>query len=187
MWVVQKGPCSALHVRPFLDRCESHFHPCVHCKKRLTIFPSRAGMSLTKLSLAGNNVSIPGQESLVSDIQARDRKTANIFLQCGVRTRCASPCVFTNIANHTELYTYIFRKYIFRNYFLQKVRARSRKYRPVWSSSVFVQMPFHFFISFSRSLLLLLFLTMIIYWTADCMLYFGVPTITSAHSRTNMM
>ncbi len=26
----------------------------VHCKKRLTIFPSLAGMSLTKLSLAGN-------------------------------------------------------------------------------------------------------------------------------------
>ncbi len=27
----------------------------LHCKKRLTIFPSSAGMSLTKLSLAGNN------------------------------------------------------------------------------------------------------------------------------------
>jgi hypothetical protein len=26
-----------------------------HCKKRLLIFPSPAGMSLTKLSLAGNN------------------------------------------------------------------------------------------------------------------------------------
>jgi hypothetical protein len=26
----------------------------VHCKKRLTIFPSSAGMSLTKLSLAEN-------------------------------------------------------------------------------------------------------------------------------------
>ncbi len=33
----------------------------VHCKKRLTIFPSPAGMSLTKLSQAGNNLSIPGQ------------------------------------------------------------------------------------------------------------------------------
>ncbi len=27
----------------------------LHCKKRLVVFPSPAGMSLTKLSLAGNN------------------------------------------------------------------------------------------------------------------------------------
>jgi hypothetical protein len=27
----------------------------LHCKKRVAIFPSPAGMSLTKLSLAGNN------------------------------------------------------------------------------------------------------------------------------------
>jgi hypothetical protein len=33
----------------------------VHCKKRLTIFPSPTGMSLTKLSLARNNIIIPGQ------------------------------------------------------------------------------------------------------------------------------
>jgi hypothetical protein len=31
-------------------------------KKRLAIFPSPAGMSLTKLSLAGNNLILPGQE-----------------------------------------------------------------------------------------------------------------------------
>ncbi len=34
----------------------------VHCKKRLAIFPSLVGMSLTKLYLAGNNLNIPGQE-----------------------------------------------------------------------------------------------------------------------------
>jgi hypothetical protein len=33
----------------------------LHCKKRLAIFPSPARMSLTKLSLAGKNVIIPGQ------------------------------------------------------------------------------------------------------------------------------
>jgi hypothetical protein len=33
----------------------------LHCKKRLAIFLSPAGMSLTKLSLAGNNLIIPGQ------------------------------------------------------------------------------------------------------------------------------
>ncbi len=48
----------------------------VHCKKRLTIFPSQAGMSLTKASLAGNNLVIP---ELVSDIPAGDRKIANLF------------------------------------------------------------------------------------------------------------
>jgi hypothetical protein len=34
----------------------------VHCKKLLTIFPSPAGMSLTKTFLAGNNLIIPRQE-----------------------------------------------------------------------------------------------------------------------------
>jgi hypothetical protein len=37
--------------------------PCVsvHCKKSLTIFPSPAGMSLTELFLAGNNLIVTGQ------------------------------------------------------------------------------------------------------------------------------
>ncbi len=35
---------------------------CLHCKKRLAIFASSAGMPLTKLSLAGNNLIMPGQE-----------------------------------------------------------------------------------------------------------------------------
>ncbi len=43
----------------------------VHIKKRLEIFPSPAGMSLTKLTLTGN-----------SDIPAGDGKLANLFLQC---------------------------------------------------------------------------------------------------------
>jgi hypothetical protein len=34
----------------------------VHCKKRLAIFPSPVGMSLTKFSLAGKTLIIPGQE-----------------------------------------------------------------------------------------------------------------------------
>ncbi len=32
----------------------------IHCKKRLMVFLSPAGMSLTKLSLAENNLIIPG-------------------------------------------------------------------------------------------------------------------------------
>jgi hypothetical protein len=39
--------------------------PCIsvvlHCKKRLAVFPSLAMMSLTKLSLPGKNLRIPGQ------------------------------------------------------------------------------------------------------------------------------
>jgi hypothetical protein len=46
----------------------------LHCKKRLPIFPSPAGMSPTKLSLAGNI-----RESLVSDIPAGDGKIGNLF------------------------------------------------------------------------------------------------------------
>jgi hypothetical protein len=36
-----------------------------HCKKRLIIIPSPAGMSLTKLSLAGNNYTLSGRELLI--------------------------------------------------------------------------------------------------------------------------
>jgi hypothetical protein len=33
-----------------------NIEPTLHCKKRLAIFPSPAGISLTKLSLAWNNL-----------------------------------------------------------------------------------------------------------------------------------
>jgi hypothetical protein len=38
-------------------------------------------MSFTKLFLGGNNLIIPAQESLVSDIPAGDGNVANLFLQ----------------------------------------------------------------------------------------------------------
>jgi hypothetical protein len=43
-------------------------------KKRLALFPSPAGMSLTNLSLAGYNYNklFPARESLVSDIPSGD-------------------------------------------------------------------------------------------------------------------
>jgi hypothetical protein len=37
------------------------FQTFLHCKKRLAIFPPPARMSLTQLSLAGKNLTIPGQ------------------------------------------------------------------------------------------------------------------------------
>ncbi len=50
---------------------------------RLALFPSLAGMSLTKLSLVGKKIKLfPAKESLVSDILAVDGKMANLFLQC---------------------------------------------------------------------------------------------------------
>ncbi len=53
---------------------------CLHCKKRLAIFPSSAGMSLSKLSLAGNNLIIPLQgEFGYSDDPAGDGKITNPF------------------------------------------------------------------------------------------------------------
>jgi len=52
-------------------------------KKRLAVFPSPAGTSLTELSLAGNNLITVflARESLVSDIPAGDGNVANLFLQ----------------------------------------------------------------------------------------------------------
>ncbi len=44
-------------------------------------------MSLNKLSLAGNNLMIPGRENLVCDIPAGDGKIANFFLQCRSRAK----------------------------------------------------------------------------------------------------
>ncbi len=71
----------------------------LHCKKRLAIFPSPAGMSLTKLSLAGNKL-YPAKESLVSDVPAGDGKIDNLFLQC---THCEILSVFAIIFMRNEL------------------------------------------------------------------------------------
>jgi hypothetical protein len=46
----------------------------LHCKKRLAIIPTPAGMSLAKLSQAENN-----RENLVSDITAGDGKISLSF------------------------------------------------------------------------------------------------------------
>jgi hypothetical protein len=51
----------------------------LHCKKWLSIFPPPAGMSLNKLSLAGNNLINSTRESLLIDIPAGDGKIANLF------------------------------------------------------------------------------------------------------------
>ncbi len=63
----------------------------LHCKKRLRIFPSTAGMLLTKISLAWNNLFIPGRGSLVSDIPSRESLVSDIPAGTGKsRTFCYS-------------------------------------------------------------------------------------------------
>jgi hypothetical protein len=58
----------------------------IHRKKSFSIFPSPAGMSLTKLSLGGNNLYMtplfPPRESLVSAIPAGDGNIEKYFLRC---------------------------------------------------------------------------------------------------------
>jgi hypothetical protein len=56
----------------------------VHCKKRLAIFLSPIGMSLTKLSLGRNNKIFPLRESLVSDNPTGDENIENLFLRCTI-------------------------------------------------------------------------------------------------------
>jgi hypothetical protein len=55
----------------------------IHRKKYFSIFPSPAGMSLTKLSLGGNNDVInklfPPKESLVSDIPSGEGNIEKLF------------------------------------------------------------------------------------------------------------
>ncbi len=59
----------------------------IHCKKRLVILPSPAGMSLTKLSMSGNNLIIPGQ----GNCQARQVHVLNTVGFLAVKTRKATP------------------------------------------------------------------------------------------------
>jgi hypothetical protein len=53
-------------------------------KKRIAVFPSPGGMSLTKLSLAGKNLIIPGQRKFGKWHPGWDGKTANIFYSVNV-------------------------------------------------------------------------------------------------------
>jgi hypothetical protein len=55
----------------------------VHRKKSFSIFPSAARISLTKLSLGGNNFYVtslfPHRETLISDIPAGDGNIEKLF------------------------------------------------------------------------------------------------------------
>jgi hypothetical protein len=70
-------------------------------RKWLAVFPSPAGMSLTKLSLG--------------DIPAGDGKTANLFLQCTVYEEDVSHTIYMTLKLlHSEFpYTYTRKNFLF--------------------------------------------------------------------------
>jgi hypothetical protein len=74
----------------------------LHCKKRLSFFSSPAGMSLSKVSLAGK------RESLVSDIPAGDGKNYNLFFSlrwAGRGAHSALFCVSMGLKRRVHAYT----------------------------------------------------------------------------------
>ncbi len=78
-------------------------------KKGFSIFPSPAEMSLTKLSLGGNNLYMTSlflpRESLVSGIPAGDGKIEKLFLRCICRTaREKVICCGANAGRHGANY-----------------------------------------------------------------------------------
>jgi hypothetical protein len=54
IWIFQILPLQRIFYS-----CDKIQNPLRHCKKRWAVFPSPGGMSLTKLSLAGENLIIP--------------------------------------------------------------------------------------------------------------------------------
>ncbi len=54
----------------------------IHCKKKVSLFPSPAGMSMTKLSLGRNNQIIPVQGEFDQWHPSWGREKGKPFLQC---------------------------------------------------------------------------------------------------------
>jgi hypothetical protein len=86
----------------------TYIRPCT--VKKFAIFPSQARMSLTNSPWPGIIKLFTARETLVSDIPAGDRKTANLFLSVCSKSRLIS-LHFVNI-------------------FLQKKRGHGKK-RPM--------------------------------------------------------
>ncbi len=83
--------CEKCHLtNSYINAKDYTYYHCVKChlyrKKTFSIFLSPAAMSLTKLSLGGNNLFMtslfPARESLVSDIAAGDGNIEKVFLRC---------------------------------------------------------------------------------------------------------
>jgi hypothetical protein len=85
---IEAFPTIPLSSRSNLVQWYLYIH-LIHHKKSFSIFPSPAGMSLTKLFLGGNNLYMtslfPPKESLVSDIPAGDGNIEKLFLRCDVQ------------------------------------------------------------------------------------------------------
>ncbi len=100
-----------------------------HRKKRITSFPSPAGMPLTKLppgqELFSYDVIIPAQGEFGSDIPAGDGKLANLFLRCCCfsPTKCwrARPPAVPHLPNVEERCPHTVRK---KNLILRSIERR---------------------------------------------------------------
>jgi hypothetical protein len=66
----------------------------VHCKKRLTVFPSPAGMLHTKLSLARNNLIIPSQGEFGKFHPGWGRENCKRFLYSVLYLYLSSLCMY---------------------------------------------------------------------------------------------
>jgi len=70
--------------------CSALLLKYIYCKKRFSGFPSPAGMSLTKLSLAGNNLRSPSPRRVWSE---QIQECCTFFLQCIVQVDIPSVIV----------------------------------------------------------------------------------------------
>ncbi len=74
-----------------------------HCKKGLAVFPAPAGMSLTKLSLGGNNLIFPAQGEFSQWRPGWGRENGKLFLQCREwRLRQWKKCAMANLSNFVQ-------------------------------------------------------------------------------------
>jgi hypothetical protein len=71
------------------------YSPPLHCKKRLAVFPSPTGMSLTKLSLARNNLIIPAQGGFGKGHPGWGQENRKPFLQCTFVPFLSTPSPYT--------------------------------------------------------------------------------------------
>jgi len=70
---IGRGSCLDVVIAELPQQCKNHLRKGgMHCKKGLAIFPSPAGMSLTILSLVGNNLPSPSPGKVWS------KKTRNL-------------------------------------------------------------------------------------------------------------
>ncbi len=121
----------------------------LHCKKKVSGFPSPAGVSLTKLFLAGSNWIIPSKGEFCKWHPGWGRKTANLFLQCNFFKcllflqclpwawgRSPPPCPYSWLCQYMYLFWKILKQLIIgtKNIFSKRVWAVFCRLNPLFPS-----------------------------------------------------